>query len=130
LKTESKILLVVAVFFFSLTLIYWFWSKEPAGALMLTGSFLLGLVPGLYYLWWSHRMEPRPEDLEDASMADGAGVIAAFPNGSIWPFVFGTGATLVGLAFVLGMWTAFVGLALGVSAMIGVAVESRRGGTV
>lgn len=129
-KVEAKLLLIIAAFFFGLTIIYGVWSGEPAGTVMLLASGLLGLVPGSYYLWWSKRMDKRAEDDPLANPEDGKGVVGAFPNGSIWPFVFGLGATLTGLAFVYGIWTAFLGIGLGVAAMIGVAVESRRGGYV
>ena len=47
---------------------------------MLLGTFLLGCVPGGYYLWWSRRMAPRPSDDPKASLKDGAGVVGAFPG--------------------------------------------------
>jgi hypothetical protein len=131
MKVEARLLLIIAVFFFGLTIIYGLWSKgEAAGTVMLAASGLLALVPGSYYLWWSKRMDPRAEDNPSANPSDGSGVIGAFPNGSVWPFVFGLGATLTGLAFVYGTWTALLGIGLAVVAMIGVAVESRRGGYV
>ena len=130
MKFEAKMLLVIALFFFVLFATYAFLSKEWAGSIMLLGSVLLGLLPGSYYLWWSNRMEPRPEDRDDATIKEGSGVIAAFPDTSIWPFIFGVGAAMFALSLVLGIWTAFIGGAMTLSAMIGVATESRRGGQV
>jgi uncharacterized iron-regulated membrane protein len=105
-------------------------SHEDAGSIMLLGTFLLGSVPGGYYLWWSRRMAPRPSDDPKASLDDGAGVVGAFPGSSIWPFVLGLGATFVGLALVFGAWTLAVGLFLAIAALVGVVYESRRGGLV
>jgi hypothetical protein len=130
MKTEAHVLLFIATFFGAVAAVYWFWGYETSGTAMLIGSSLLGLVPGTYYLWWSRRMRPRPEDRDDASMEDGAGVIAAFPSSSIWPFVLGLAATLVGLSLVFGFWTAIVGFTLAISAVVGVILESRRGGYV
>jgi hypothetical protein len=130
MKVEARLLLVVAAFFTGLTALYTAWSREPAGAVMLFASALLGLIPGLYYLWWSRRMDPRAEDDPDADPTKGAGVIGAFPHNSIWPFVFGLGAAITGLAFVFGVWLAPMGIGLAVSAMVGAIVESRRGGYV
>jgi uncharacterized iron-regulated membrane protein len=110
--------------------LYWLTSGEQSGTTMLAGVGLLGLLPGGYYLWWSRRMDPRAEDDPMATQAQGAGVIGAFPSSSIWPFVFGLGAAMVALALVFGFWTALFGLSLVLSSVIGIIVESRRGGVI
>ena len=130
MKVEAYVLLFVGFFFGLVGLVYWLLSYEDAGSVMLLGTFLLGCVPGFYYLWWSRRMNPRPADNPDATLEDGAGVVGAFPGSSIWPFVLGLGATFVALALVFGAWTLGVGLFLAVSALVGVVYESRRGGLV
>jgi ABC-type maltose transport system permease subunit len=129
-RTEAHVLLFIASFFGCVAAAYWLWSYETSGTAMLIGSSLLGILPGMYYLWWSYRMRPRPEDLEEATMEDGAGVIGTFPSSSIWPFVFGLAATLVALALVFGFWTAIVGFVLATTAVVGIILESRRGGYV
>ena len=130
MKLEAYLLLFVGLFFGCVGLAYWLLSYEDAGSVMLLGTFLLGCVPGGYYLWWSRRMRPRPEDDPNASLEDGAGVVGAFPGSSIWPFVLGFGATFVALALVFGAWTLGVGLFLAVAALVGIIYESRRGGLV
>lgn len=130
MRVEALLLLGLAVFFTVTGTVYWFTSYEQAGTLMLIGSALLGLLPGAYYFWWSRRMEERTEDRDDAEVAEGAGTVAAFPGSSIWPFVLGVGLALTAVALVLGIWTAVPGIALVISALVGVTVESRRGGTV
>ena len=130
MKVESYVLLFVGAFFGLVGLVYWLLSYEDAGSVMLVGTCLLGTLPGGYYYWWSRRMEPRPEDDPNATVADGAGVIGAFPGSSIWPFVIGMSAALVGLALVFGSWTLAVGLFLAIAGLVGVIFESRRGGLV
>jgi len=130
MRIEALFLVGVAVFFGIVGTIYWFWGYEQGGTVMLVGTTLLGLVPGSYYLWWSFRMRPRPEDRPDASIEDGSGVIGSFPASSIWPFVLGMGLFLMVLAIAFGLWLIAPGIALVLSALIGVTVESRRGGTV
>jgi hypothetical protein len=129
-RVEALFLIGIAVFFGLVGAVYWFWSYEQGGTMMLVGTTLLGLVPGSYYLWWSHRMKPRPEDRTDASIEEGSGVIGSFPNSSIWPFVLGMGLFLIVLSLVFGLWLLAPGFTLVISAGIGVTVESRRGGTV
>jgi hypothetical protein len=129
-RVEALFLLGVAAFFGLVGIIYWFWAYEQGGTIMLVGTTVLGFLPGSYYLWWSLRMKPRPEDRPDASIEDGTGVIGSFPGSSVWPFVLGMGLFLLVLSFVFGLWLIAPAAALVLSAAIGVTVESRRGGTV
>jgi Cytochrome c oxidase subunit IV len=129
-RIEALFLIGIAVFFGIVGAVYWFWAYEQGGTMMLVGTTFLGLLPGAYYFWWSRRMEPRPEDRTDASIEEGSGVIGSFPNSSIWPFVLGMGLFLTVLSLVFGLWLLAPGFALVLSALVGVTVESRRGGTV
>ncbi len=130
MRVEAIFLLVISVFCGTVAVCYWMFSGEQSGTVMLAGGCLLGLLPGGYYLWWSRRMDRRAEDDPEATLEDGAGVIGAFPSSSVWPFVLGVGFALIALAFVFGVWTAAVGLSVVFSAVIGVILESRRGGVV
>ncbi len=131
MRVEAILLLGVAVFFAIIGIIYALLpGHEDGGVLMLAGTVLLGFVPGSYYLWWSRRMKPRPEDREDATMEEGSGIIGSFPGSSIWPFVLGMGAFGVALSAVFGFWFLVPALLLAITAAIGVTAESRRGGNV
>jgi hypothetical protein len=130
MKVSGAFLAIIGIFFGIVGLFYWFTSYEDAGFVMLMGSALLGLLPGGYYLWWSRRMRPLESDEPDAVVSDGAGVIDSFPGSSIWPFLLGMGALFATLTFIFGLWLAPIAAALGLSAVIGGVIESRRGGTV
>ena len=130
MRVSGTFLLTIGIFFGIIGLFYWFTAYEDAGFLMLMGSCLLGLLPGGYYLWWAKRMRPLEGDEPDATVADGAGVIDSFPGSSIWPFLLGMGALFATLTFIFGLWLAPIAAALGLSAVIGGVIESRRGGTV
>jgi hypothetical protein len=130
MKIEARLLVGMGVFFSLTAIWYWLWSYEQSGTAMLVGSVLLGLVPGIYYLWWSRRMAPRPEDRDDATIEDGAGVVGSFPGATIWPFVMGMSLFTCTLAGVFGDWLFAPGFSGVFLAAIGYTVESRRGGTV
>ena len=130
MRVNGTFLALIGFFFGIIALVYWFTAYEDAGFLMLIGSAILGLLPGGYYLWWSRRMRPLDGDLPDATPNSGAGVIDSFPGSSIWPFLLGMGALFATLTFMFGLWLAPIAAALGLSAIIGGVVESRRGGTV
>lgn len=127
MKHESWLLLGLGIFFALTGVVYWLWSGEQAGTVMLGASGLLGFLPGGYYLWWAHRMRPRPSDDKDATTQSSAGVVSTFPGSSIWPFILGMGAFCVGLALVFGIWFAVPAIGLVVWAMLGAVAESRRG---
>ena len=144
MRVESLFLLFLGFFFGIVGLVYWFWSYEDGGGLMLLGVTLLGLVPGLYYFFWHRRFHghkyffwgrikavgDRPEDHPDAEMQDGAGNVGSLPGSSIWPFVMGMGAFTAVLALVFGTWLLFIAVPLILTALTGVTAESRRGGNV
>jgi predicted membrane-bound spermidine synthase len=127
---EARFLVGVAVFFALVCALYWFSAYENAGTVLLLFTAILGLLPGAYLLWWSRRMHPRAEDRDDAALTAGSGNVGAFPDSSIWPFVFGIGAGISASAFVFGAWLGVLGGSMIISAVVGVVVESRRGGTV
>jgi hypothetical protein len=130
MRREAMVFLFIAAFFIVVDGVYWFTSHAYSGSVMLLLTIALGLLPGTYLLWWSRHMEPRPEDQDDATPANSAGVVGAFPGSSIWPFVFGMGAAMIGVALVFGPWTAVPGVVLVLTASAGYVAESRRGGTI
>ena len=129
MRIEALFLLFLGAFFGLVGLVYWFWSYEDGGGVMLLGATLLGFLPGSYYFFWHRRMGNRLED-RDAEIAEGAGEIDSFPSSSIWPFVMGMGAFTTVLGLVFGIWLLFLGVPLILTALTGVTAESRRGGHV
>jgi len=129
MRVESKVLLSLGLFFGVMVTVYWNWGHENAGSVMIFSGMLLCFLPGGYYYWWSRRMKPRPEDDPQATQAQGAGVVGAFPGTSIWPFTLGMGAFFIVLALVFGVWLLVPGLGLVGWAMFGGTSEGRRGGT-
>ncbi|MGH9050322.1 MAG: aa3-type cytochrome oxidase subunit IV [Acidimicrobiia bacterium] len=126
MRVEAFVFLGVTAFFAVIGTLYWFTSYEDAGTTMLAGCALLGLLVGVYLLRWSRRIPARPEDRPDAALADGAGETTAFPAASIWPFVFGLGATAFATGFVFGVWIFVIGGAIFVLGVLGYVAESRR----
>lgn len=132
LGVEYKIFLGVAVFFLITGLIYALWSLEPSGTVLLFFTFMLGLLPGSYLMYWSRHMRPRPEDRPTGTPqdSDAHGAVGSFHDSSPWPFVIGFGFAMVAMGIAYPLWPLVFGVALIAGAMIGVIFESRRGGTV
>lgn len=107
MKKEAQIFLIIAAFAFVMAAVYWVWAvldpdfggkPEPVGivALVLTGG--LAFLAGSYLQFVSRRIEPRPEDREDAEISDGAGELGFFSPGSYWPISMAATAALAALA--------------------------------
>lgn len=125
MKVESLFYLGVTAFFVVIGTIYWFTSYEDAGTTMLAASSLLGLLAGGYLLFQARKYPPRPEDRPDATLADGAGPVDRFPASTVWPFVFGFGATVLATGFVFGIWVVLGGAIVLVLGVIGLIRQSR-----
>ncbi|HEY2701709.1 MAG TPA: cytochrome c oxidase subunit 4 [Pseudonocardiaceae bacterium] len=110
MKVEGRLFLFIAFFAFLMAVVYAVWAKlgstdhsiEPVGlvGLLLTGG--LCLIIGTYFAFVSRRLEPRPEDNDDAEISDGAGEVGFFSPGSYWPVMLAFAAALGGLA--LAFW--------------------------
>ena len=126
MKAESFYWLGVTAFFVVIGAVYWFTSYEDAGTTMLVATSLLGLLAGGYLFIQSRKYPPRPEDRPDATLEEGAGPVDDFPAPSIWPFVFGLGATIFATGFIFGVWVILPGAAILGLGVVGMIVQSRR----
>jgi hypothetical protein len=125
MKLEARVFIGLALFFWLSSLAYGVWTKqarghvEPAGlaGLILSGGLMF--IPGSFFWFVSRRIDPRPEDRNDAEIAEGAGELGFFSPGSYWPLGIGIFAAVtgVGLAFVQA-WLAIVG-GIGILATVG-----------
>lgn len=111
MKLEGRIFMGVAVFCFVMAIVYGVWTGaalpsgvEPAGLVALTLSGGLCLIAGTYFGFVSRRIDPRPEDTEEAEVADGTGEVGFFPPGSYWPVALAASAAIAGLALAFFYW--------------------------
>lgn len=135
MKIEARVFLLIAVFCWIIAGVYGYWTDlsdgkvEPVGvaALILSGG-LLG-ISGSFFWFVSRRIDPRPEDRDDAEMAEGAGDLGFFSPGSYWPLGLASGATVVGsgLAFAQ-LWLVLTGAALVLFMIGGLVFEYHIGG--
>jgi hypothetical protein len=103
-KVEAKLFLGVMVFLWVVAAVYGGWTQSADGrvewagflALVLSGG-LLGIC-GSFFWFVSRRIDPRPEDRQDAEIAEGAGELGFFSPGSYWPIAIAGAATVAGVA--------------------------------
>lgn len=123
MKVEGLVFAVIGAFLLTADIVYWYTSKDPTGTVCIALSFGLAALIGGYLLFTARRMEPRPQDLPDAEVADGAGELGHFSPGSYFPvgIAFGATVTLVGVA--IGLWMSLIGLVLLVGCVMGLLFE-------
>lgn len=128
MRAEALIFAICAAFFLLVAPAYWFISYDPTGTAALTMTFLLTLLVTFYLGFHASKMEPRPEDRQDAEIADGAGELGFFPPFSWWPLWAAAtlGVCVYGVA--IGAWWLFIiGVGLGSIALNGWIYEYYRG---
>jgi cytochrome c oxidase subunit IV len=103
-KAEALIFAICTVFFFLVAPAYWFITYDPTGTSALTMTFLLGALVTFYLGFHASKMEPRPEDRQDAEIADGAGELGFFPPYSWWPMWAGLSLGVIVFAVAVGAW--------------------------
>jgi hypothetical protein len=110
MKSEYKVFGVVTAFLFAACGVYWWWSAvelsgpDYVGVVALALSGLLCAMCAGYFWFVSRRIDLRPEDRDEAEIADGAGEVGFFSPGSYFPFGIGLGAVVVGLGLVYFYW--------------------------
>ena len=120
MKAEAWIFGICTVFFLLVAPAYWFITYDWTGTSALTMTTLLTLLVTFYLGFHASKMEPRPEDRQDAEIADGAGELGFFPTYSWWPLW--AGLTLGVIVFATAMaawWLVLIGVGLGTLALCG-----------
>ncbi|WP_019811080.1 cytochrome c oxidase subunit 4 [Saccharomonospora halophila] len=135
MKVEARVFDIVAIFALVVAIVYAVLTGsmtrdgvEPIGTVALLLSGGLALLVGSYFRFVARRIEPRPEDHEDAEISDGAGELGFFSPGSYWPVAVAGGAALVGigLAFMYTWLIVLSGIAL-LIAIAGLVFEYHTG---
>jgi hypothetical protein len=116
-KVEGYLFAFIAVFLAPVDVVYWFTSHDPTGTTALALATALGTLVGSYLLVTARRMEPRPEDLQNAEISDGAGEIGFFSPYSWAPLWCALSAAIFFAGIVFGWWLVFIGAAFAVPAV-------------
>jgi Cytochrome c oxidase subunit IV len=115
-------------FFFSIcSVVYGLLSGEPVGTVALAFTAGLAFLVGFYLLFTARQIDVRPEDRQDAEIADGAGELGFYSPHSWWPLAVGFSAALGFTGIVFGWWLFLIGVGCAVMAVIGLVFEYYRG---
>ena len=97
---------------------------EWAGTTALVLTTGLSLITGTFFRFVARRLDTRPEDYEDAEVADGAGELGFYSPHSWWPLLIALSAsvTAVGLAMWLP-WLIVAGVTFVLATVSGLVFE-------
>ena len=128
MKAESLIFGVVTTFFALVAPAYWFMAGDWTGTSALVMTALLAGMIALYIGFHASKMDPRPEDLKEGEIADGAGELGFFPPYSWWPLwcALTMGVMVYGIALTQ-WWLLIIGGGIGFIALSGWIFEYYRG---
>jgi hypothetical protein len=129
MKVEAWLFGTGVFFFVPVAVVYGFlthWSEWVGVLGMLLLGGLAGMI-GSYLGVTARRVGVRPEDREDAEIHEGAGEQGHFSPWSWWPIVLGAAAATAMLGIAVGWWIFFIGVGLGIVALIGWVFEYSRG---
>ena len=126
MKVEGYLFAFIAVFLLPTDIVYWHYSHDPTGTTALALGVALGTLVGTYLLVTARRIEPRPEDLEDADISDGAGELGFFSPYSWAPLWCGLSAATAFLGIVFGWWLFAIGAAFAIPSVGSMVFEYYR----
>lgn len=127
MKAEALVFGVNAVFFLLVAPAYWLFTEDPTGTSALAMTAGLALLVTFYLGFHANRMDPRPEDLKEAEVVDGAGELGFFPASSWWPLWCAAALGVCVLGVVFGWWLFIIGVGAGSIALNGWVFEFYRG---
>lgn len=133
MKAEAWVFWAVAIYLGVMSGVYSFVSYKTQGQVEIIGSvvlvlaFLFAAMIAGYLSIHGHRMDPRPEDRPDATIAEGAGDYGFFATSSIWPFWAGLVVMMMFLGWIFGHWLMIIAFAIGIWAVAGWSLQYYRG---
>jgi hypothetical protein len=127
MKASWKLFGGLSVFYFILTIAYWYVGGEPVGiaALLLSGC-LAGMVG--FYVWFTQKRigVTLPEDNLSAEISDGAGELGFYSPHSWWPLPVALASSAMGLGLIIGWWLVLISLGALVVSVIGMVTEYEK----
>jgi hypothetical protein len=109
-KVEGLLFAFLSLFFLASAVVYWVVSRDDTGFTCLLLSAGMTFIIGYYVLFTASRMDLRPEDREDAEIAEGAGEVGFFAPHSWWPIALAGSFTITTLGLVFGPFLVVIGL--------------------
>lgn len=127
MRVEAWTMGIVAVFFGVVSPVYWLLSGDPTGTSALVMTTLLALLMAFFLGVLAKQLPDRPEDRNEADVADGAGELGFFPPYSWWPLFCALALGTCVLGVIFGWWLLIIGVGVGAMTLCGYVFEYYRG---
>jgi hypothetical protein len=128
---EARLFEILTAFFALATVVYAFLTAyfslggiEWAGTTAMVMTTGLTLIIGTFFRFVARRLDTRPEDYEDAEIADGAGELGFYAPHSWWPVMIALSASVTAVGVALWLpWLIATGAVLVLGAVAGLVFE-------
>lgn len=131
MRIEARLFEILTGFFIFMTVVYGVLTAvfaprgiEWAGTTALALTAGLSLIVGTFFRFVARRLDTRPEDYEDADIADGAGELGFFPPHSWWPILIALAFSVAAVGAALWLpWLIAAGIVMVLGAVSGLVFE-------
>jgi hypothetical protein len=128
---EARLFEILFAFFALATVVYGLLTAyffpgglEWAGTTALVMTTGLSLIIATFFRFVARRLDTRPEDYEDAEIADGAGELGFYAPHSWWPVLVALAASVAAVGIALWLpWLIVTGVVLVLSGAAGLVFE-------
>lgn len=129
MRVESRLFLVLAVFFLPIAPIYGYFThwQEMVGLIALFLTSMLSALIAFYLTVTGRRFTDRPEDNPSALISEQEGDYGFFSPYSWWPFWLGLTSAICFAGLAVGWWLFIIGAFFGVVALLGWTFEHYQG---
>ncbi|WP_295697201.1 cytochrome c oxidase subunit 4 [Lapillicoccus sp.] len=129
MKVETRLFVVLAVFFLPLGPILYYFDKgyDLVGPIALFLSSLLAALIAFYLNVTGKQYTNRPEDNPAALISEQEGDYGFFTPYSWWPLWLGASAAVIFAGLAVGWWLFIIGAGFGVLAIVGWTFEHYKG---
>lgn len=132
---EARLFEILTAFFALATVVYGFLTAyfadggvEWAGTTALVMTTGLCLIIATFFRFVARRLDTRPEDYEDAEIADGAGELGFYAPHSWWPVLVALAASVAAVGVALWLpWLIVTGVVFVLSGAAGLVFEYYTG---
>ncbi len=130
MRIEARLFEIITGFFILASIVYGVLTAVFAGGLEWAGTTALvlsaglSLIIGTFFRFVARRLDTRPEDYEDADIADGAGELGFFSPHSWWPILIALAFSTAAVGAALWLpWLIFAGVVFVLAAVSGLVFE-------
>ena len=134
MRIEARLFEILTGLFILASVVYGTLTKvfahelEWAGTTALVLTAGLTLIIGTFFRFIARRVDTRPEDYENAEVADGAGELGFFPPHSWWPILISASFSTAAIGAALWLpWLIFVGICFVLASVSGLVFEYYTG---